>query len=217
MRSGHALLVVFCVSLLFPAYATAQPDEKYWGVQASFAPKWEVKDSFRPLFDADVVSISGSEFRIGFARGRTLGGEWGVSYVRKLVKDGSFALQSPDFEPSDRTTQGVTVSGVSIDKFSPSGTIKDRVQIGLTYGIGVGQAKGTVTERDIQSGDSRIIEAKQFFSPFGQEVKVVPLAELQLAVAVIAGPGFKMRASGGLNYPGTTTFTITGVYMFGAK
>jgi hypothetical protein len=34
--------------------------------------------------------IAGSEFRIGFVRGRMLGGDWGVSYVRKRVDDGSY-------------------------------------------------------------------------------------------------------------------------------
>lgn len=213
MRLDLSLLVAFGVCLALPAYSTAQPNKTYWGVQAQFAPKWEVKDSFKPLFDADAVDISGSEFRIGFVRGRTLGSDWGVSYVRKSLKNGSRATNS-DVE---RTTRNAIVSGVSIDKFSPFGTIRDRVQIGMTYGIGVGSAKGDVIERDLLTGGTGVIEAKHFFSPFGTDLQVVPLAEVQLAVAVIARPGFKIRASGGLNYPGITVFTIAGVYLFGEK
>ena len=37
------------------------------------------------------------------------------------------------------------------------------------------------------------------------------------AVAGIVTPALKVRASGGFNYPGTHSFSISGVYLFGAQ
>lgn len=44
-----------------------------------------------------------------------------------------------------------------------------------------------------------------------------PLGKVEAAVAVIAAPGLKIRASGGFNFPGYSVFRITGVYLFGAN
>jgi hypothetical protein len=51
----------------------------------------------------------------------------------------------------------------------------------------------------------------------GEELPVVPLGRLELAVAAIVMPGLKVRASGGINYPGVATFTVGGVYLFGER
>lgn len=209
----RSLVVAFVILLVTPMHAVAQSFNSRWGIQAGFVPSWTVPDVAKDLFDAETLTVEGSEFRIGFVRGRTLGGDWSVSYVQKWLDDGSFA-DSRDFT---RTTSGVTVRGVALDKFAPFGTIKERVQIGMIFGIGVGQASGVVRHLDKATGSTVDVEAKRFFSPMGQEIPVVPLARLELAVAAIVMPGLKIRASGGVNYPGVARITLGAVYLFGER
>lgn len=204
-----ALIVVTAV----PAPAFAQSLRTRWGLQATFTPSWSVPDAAKDLFSAESLKVEGRELRVGFVRGRTLGGDWGVSFVQKSLSDGSFA----DSTDVLRATRGVLVRGVAIDKFAAFGTIKERVQVGMILGIGVGTASGVVTERDKITGVDEQLEARHFFSPFEQEIPVVPLARLELAVAAIVAPGLKIRASGGVNYPGVATVTIGGVYLFGER
>jgi hypothetical protein len=40
---------------------------------------------------------------------------------------------------------------------------------------------------------------------------------VQAAVAVIVAPGLKVRFAGGIDFPGTNRFSISGVYLFGAR
>lgn len=208
-RVALALLVI----LATPMSAFAQSFNSRWGIQASFVPSWSVPDAAKPLFDADTLTVEGTEIRVGVVRGRTLGGDWGISYVQKWLDDGSFA-DSSDFT---RRTTGVTVRGVAIDKFAPFGTIKERVQVGIIFGIGAGQASGTVQQLDKHTGLTGEIDSKHFFSPMGEEIAVVPLARLELAVAAIVMPGLKIRASGGVNYPGVATISLGAVYLFGER
>ena len=58
-------------------------EEDRWGVHASFTPQWRAPDQFRYLVGADEVGDwTGSDYTIGFVRGRATGGEWGLSLVR---------------------------------------------------------------------------------------------------------------------------------------
>src|SRR5262245_32345667 len=93
-------LFVGLVTLLTPAAALAQNDEgpNRWGVAVSFAPSWKVPEGDSPFGKLAEVAltagdlgydVSGSDFRIGFVRGRHLQGDWGVSYVRRTFKEGS--------------------------------------------------------------------------------------------------------------------------------
>lgn len=210
---SRAVVIALAAVLLSASAASAQSFNSHWGIQASFAPSWTVPDSARVIFDADTLSVEGSEFRVGVVRGRTLGGDWGLSFVQKSLDDGSFT----DGEAVTRTARDVIVRGVAIDKFGVFGTIKERVQIGMIFGVGVGTASGSVTEFNKELDVSEEVEGKRFFSFMGEELPVVPLGRLELAVAAIVMPGLKVRASGGINYPGVATFTVGGVYLFGER
>ena len=94
-------------------------------------------------------------------------------------------------------------------------TIAQRVQIGMGFGGGIGWARGDVTQ--LSANGTETIEAKGQFSPFGGELDFVPLGKVDVGVAGILAPGMKIRASAGFNYPGTTVFKITGVFLFGAR
>lgn len=201
-------VIVFSSVALSPITTYAQ--DTYWGVAGEFTPRWESLDQLDVAYDADAFEIAGNTFRIGFVRGRTLGGEWGVSFVRKGVRDGSLIVRDGDlFTFRD----DVVMNGVEINKFAPFGTIKDRVQIGLIVGGGVAGVSGTAAG---PTGES--VEVERVFALAGDEdVGVHPLFRLELAGAAIVGAGFKIRVSGGFDWPGTAKFGIGGVYFFGER
>lgn len=205
MKKVVRVLVVSAVVLfLLPVSAAAQ--DSHWGLAVSFTPSWKAKDSVKVLFQADALDLSGSEFRAGVVRGRTLGGDWGLSFVRKTIKKGSVVDGD---EGRYVLGDSVTLTGGTLDKFAVFGTIKERVQIGMLLGIGAAQIKGTAVRDGVET-----VEAKEALRLAGQDIKFSPLARLELAVGVIVVEGFKIRASGGVNYPGYTTFSIGGVYFF---
>ncbi len=90
--------VVLCIVLVLAGSvsdAFAQSDRSVWGVSGSFAPKWTTPSEMAILFDTDTAAITGSEFRAGVVRGRPLGGDWGVSFVRKNFSDDSRLADTP--------------------------------------------------------------------------------------------------------------------------
>jgi hypothetical protein len=87
MSQHWAFMLVLMAVFIMPAPAVAQ--DSGWGVVVSVTPNWNVADRTKYFFGADEVSMEGSEFGIGIARGREQSGDWGVSYVRMSVDDGS--------------------------------------------------------------------------------------------------------------------------------
>jgi len=228
-----AFLLSLCL-LLAPAIAQAQ-SSSHWGVSGSVTPMWQVPTQLESLFGG-TVDVKGSDFSIGVARGRDLGGDWGVSFIRKTLKDRSRVeqidaecLSNGCFQSGTSIlTQGVTLTGVKVHKYVPFVTIKRRVQAGMNFAGGFGQFKGnlethefgvetifdprTNTRTGRQNVTTTIQPAKELVA-----VSRLPLADIQAAVAVIVAPGFKVRAAGGLNLPGYNVFNITAVYLFGAR
>jgi hypothetical protein len=193
--------------------------------------------------DAQSIDYEGSEFRIGLLRGSDLGGDWSVTYLQKNVKDTSVidSTYSGDFSGTGvplrqgslyligESNKPVKVRGIEGQKFSPLATIKNRAQIGLIFGGGIGWYQGTMTEhafdvdfaqgppptyRQIVTQTETVnqVEAKDIF-----QLEFVPLAKVELAAAAILAPGLKVRVSGGFNFPGTQVFSITVNYLFGAQ
>jgi hypothetical protein len=232
--------IVALVALgLFFAALPASAQESSWGVSGSFVPSWSVPAEnvvARALFNADSLHITGSEVRIGFVRGRTLGGDWGVSFVRRKLNDGSTVSSGvytdpsmPGVEQGDFTTlSNVEITGVEVHKFSPFATIARRVQVGLVFGGGIGSSKGELKTRSVfldyrfvgnrmvptAVETSETVDAKELVYPGNG---LVALGRLELAVAGIVAPGLKVRASGGMAFPGMHTFSIAAVYLIGAK
>jgi hypothetical protein len=228
---------IFLVSaLLVPAAATAQ-DRSGWGVVASFTPKqsWKIVEGLDEFIFSHEGSadLSSTDFSIGIARGRTRGGDWGVSFSRRSIADDS-RFQS-DTELCDATgctaaiseyylTRGVTFSALEVHKYVNFATIARRVQVGLNVAGGIGAFDGEL-ERHQFDFDFRVVNNQfvpvqiesveavpardiQGFSPF-------PLGRVEVAVGGILAPGLKLRVSGGFNFPGYTTIRVTGVYLFG--
>jgi hypothetical protein len=223
------------------APAEAQSSTPRWGVTGTFVPRWEVLSDLKVMWDdAQSVVYEGSEFRIGLLRGSDVGGDWSVSYVRKNVKIGSLidSTFSGDFGGTGvEYRQGslfvvdspVRIQGIEGQKFMPLATIKNRAQIGLIFGGGIGWYQGTMTERmfDVtfttgpaptfrqivtQTETVNQVEAKDVYL-----LEFVPLGRIEIAGAAILAPGLKVRVSGGFNFPATQSFSISLNYLFGPQ
>jgi hypothetical protein len=244
-------IFIGCVLGLLACTGTARAqDATRWGVSTSFVPTWTVPDNLKVVFggvpdpgaSASAFNVTGSEFRIGFVRGQDFGGDKGVSFVRKkFARDSRIAerniYNSFDFrgrpitvtEGFDYALDGVTLTGVEYDRFRPFATIKNRAQIGLYYGGGIGFLQGdargvrfdsTGTTSEVRPANALYPEDDKdvaLLNVAGVSLKPVPLAKFELAVAGIVAPGLKVRASGGFNFPGYQKASISVVYLFGSR
>lgn len=233
------MLVAIFLPGICAAQTPAQTDRSRWGVSASFTPNWRVpEDVGKNLFEEAPIDISGSEFKIGVVRGRDFGGDWGVSFVRRTVKDGStlgtssencFGIFGCGLQGRTYVYRDVRLTGVEVHKFVPFVTIKQRAQIGMNFAGGVGRFEGTADEYRynpfVTDSRGRIlsatnrqpvviagIEAKSLFI-----VQPVPLGKVEISVAGIVAPGFKVRVSGGFSFPSYPAVNVTGIYLIGRR
>ncbi len=246
-----AILSLLLILLSAPA-ALAQRDRLLvepsppaeWGVTFSFLPTWD----FRPvelseLAGADPENITGADGRttlkgstwsIGFARGRALGAEWGVSFVQQRIRKGSVIDRVYRYEclPGIPCAQGerltlsdVTVIGPEVHFYIPFATIRDRVQFGVILAGGAGAFRGTGIEDRIQTnccvapittdqtrleGDITEITNKIYFG----DVHYTFFGRGEPGVAVIASPRVRFFAGAGFHYPATTYFSVRATYFF---
>ena len=201
-------------------------------------PKWTVPARFNPLFDAQTsLDIQSTDFSIGIARGKDQSGDWSVSYFRKSFKDGSsvssvstdcgvFGTTACFLGGESRTLRGVTLTGVEALKFIPFVTIKRRLQIGAVVGGGVGTLSGTLENHSFfpeqipPFNRPNFRQAEQVTNEDAKELfplSVVPLFKAEVAASVLVVPGLKIRASGGLDFPGQNMFRLTATYLFGSN
>ncbi|MEQ1869304.1 MAG: hypothetical protein ABL961_04715 [Vicinamibacterales bacterium] len=159
-RIGIVVVAVVSVSTLTSRPVLAQSSkDSHWGLGASFTPTWTSRDDFREkIFSLEGEgSVEGTAFTIGVVRGSTAGGDWGVSFVKKPIKDGSGSVltQKDQFcanacttttTTETRATQSAFLQGVEFHWSKPFVTIKKRAQIGLNVGGGVAMPKGNILE-----------------------------------------------------------------------
>jgi hypothetical protein len=234
----HPTFVFFMVLMgsTPPSVLAQDANDSHWGLSASFTPVWTSDDEFREkiLNLEGEGTVEGTEFTIGFVRGSTGGGDWGVSYVRKPFKDGSGTIRIDEscFDTSCSTTtrrlvtQDVMVTGPEFHWFRPFGTIKGRVQIGINVGGGVGFVRGTIDQTTdfvnsftLPNGQVVVTSNRDVFSGPATDVmySIVPLIKAEAQGAIIVAPGFKIKIGGGLNFPSVATVRIGAVYLFGAN
>jgi len=240
--------VIFIVAFVVSTGSARAHDATRWGISGSFVPAWSIAKQLSNLLVAvdrdapsSAVEIRGSEFRLGFVRGQELGGDWGVSLVRKQFGRNSRVAQTdlfPLFDSRGRMVgetpygfsdglDGVTLTGVEYHRFKPFATIKQRVQIGVTYGGGVGQLAGRARGVEFDEQGTKPVERPVnglfdqgdvgLLSVADYTLKPVPLAKLELSLAGLIAPGLKVRASGGFNFPGYEVGNISVVYLFGSR
>lgn len=206
----------------------------HFGVIVTFSPPSDFQDKFKVLLDAEKVEARTQDFEIGMiVRGRQLGGDWGVSFIQKTYKDGSFAddrgqgcFQGNCFLEGDLDImRDVRLRGVSIHKFAPFVTIKRRAQVGLTFGGGVAQASGTLERhsfhaeflppnQSIQHETVSQVDARELFL---DGHKWIPIWKVEVAGTALIAPGLKVRVGGGINFTNYPAFSISGLYLIGAK
>lgn len=211
-----AALAAALALVILPGDATAQDGDSHWGVSFGFTPRWSATDSTMPVGvlwdDVDEIDLSGSELRVGIIRGSELGGDWGVSFVRRRFRDQS-VIDFTSAGDARYVTDGVGLTGVEIHKFSPFVTVAGAVQIGMEYGGGVGTFAGNAVAAN--RPDIGVVNVTDALREHG--IPIVPLARAELAAAIIAAPGLKVRIKGGLNFPGLQTFSVTLNYLFGSR
>lgn len=237
-RALLALMLFFA-----PAAAFAQePDpgrQSHWGVSGSLVPHWEFPRALADIWNLE-TDMTGAEFRIGVVRGSDLGGDWGVSFVRKTVSEESIVqlresacVQMPTGGPACargayHVTRDAGFRGVEGHLFMPLTTIKRRVQIGATFAAGIAEMQGTsdvfiehlvIDGTNATRNTDRLgtVPFKTTLQDLPQDWDVVPIGRVELAVAVLATPGFKIRMSGGVNFPGYHRIGVYAQYLVGAR
>jgi len=189
-----------------------------WGVNVALTPSWQSGPGVSALFGANQTDLHGSAVRIGFVRGVDVDGDWGLSFVNTTFAPNSTV--DTDVASCSRGTCGTFLrtvdkthmTGFEFHQFQPLRTWRERVQLGLIGGVGLGWIHGQVQKRTVtEAGDVQVsTDAGELYPP---SKSVVPLVRVELAVAGIIVPGFKIRASGGFGMPGYHTFNIAFVYL----
>ena len=198
------LVVIAAVTLCSPMNVQGQQlpffeeDEgpELWGVNASYTTRWVAPKEFRWLVAAESVDLQGVDYRIGFVRGRVLGGEWGLSYVNQMVDQGSEIALSRSF-PEDvvipscspeafnagdcgvfyETNSGLRLRGFELHRFIPFVTFSERVQVGMNIAGGGGWYRGTTRRRVVNLKDPQSATPDEFI---GESVSDVMGSELTL-------------------------------------
>lgn len=231
----HRGVLAVVILVLLPRLCLAQ-DASHWGVVGAVTPTWKVPAQLEVLFDG-TVDITGRDLSIGVARGRSPGGDWGVSFIHKRFKDGSrvestrqdcTSFSNGCFKDGDSvTTTGVAINGLEVHKYVPFATIHKRVQIGMNIARGFGKFSGVLERRTFRgepvtfnpgTGRPTGRQTETFTSEPASElipISVMPLLKLQAAVGVIAAPALKIRLQGGLDLPGYEYVSVVGVFLLG--
>jgi hypothetical protein len=231
------VLAALVNTIAFSAVPAHARDDKtsHWGGSVSFAPQWKAHEKLQEsLWAEGEGSIEGSEFTVGVVRGSTGGGEWGVSFVRKPVKNGTTITRLTEDSDSQflvRQThllvfQKVYLEGVEFHSFIPFVTLKNRVQIGINLGGGIARTRGriqetfdTLTQFRLQNGQvvTNTNTSSNTF-PAGEIVtKYQPLGKVEGQAAFILAPSVKVKVGGGLNMPSAASFRVGLVFLIGAK
>ncbi len=217
-----------------------------WAITGSLTPKWDLYPlGISVVADMEKEAItgpdgrstlSGSDWSIGFARGRAVSWDWGVSFVRTRIAKDSVIDRTFTFETSvpgpggqpvpitarvgERVTfRDVVVNGAEVHMYVPFVTFADRVQIGMMLAGGGGKFSGTVRSETydfdglVQSvgdveGDVSVADELFFEYPWTLTGRIEP------GIAIIISPRFKVRAGAGFHYPGTTRFSLGATYYF---
>ena len=212
---GRKIALVVVAMLTVASRAVAQDQ---WGVNIALTPSWQTGPGVQALFNADRIDLRGSDLRIGFVRGVDIDGDWGFSFVNT-----TFAANSTvdvDVAPCSRGTCGTflntvdrtRMTGFEFHQFQPFKTWRDRVQLGMIGAVGLGWMHGQVHKRTVTDASDveTLTDAGEIFPP---SKSVMPLVRVEVAVAGIILPGFKVRASGGFGMPGYHTFSIGFIYL----
>ena len=218
MRSLPIVTTVFLLTGSVPAHAQFLEDfeEKLWGVQVSFTPEWQSVDQAGKLLEFESFNMSGSDFAVGFARGRMRSGHWGLSLVRQRWQDVAICNESECFESNG----SAWLQGFAANWFVPFGSpfAGDRLQAGMHVDVGGGWFQGTARVSDVSvdgvpSGRAGEEVPATDLLPDRWKNIPVPLFRAEIAVAVTVAPGLKVIGSGGYGLPFKRRIGISVAYF----
>ena len=202
MRSPLILTAVLLLTGSVPASAQFLEDfeERLWGVQVSFTPEWRSVEQGGKILDFDRFDLSGSDFMVGFARGRMRSGHWGVSLLRQRWQEASICTASGCFESQD----SAWLQGFAANWFLPFGSpfAGDRVQAGMHVDLGGGWFHGTARVADVTVDGlpGEEVPANDMLPDRWKNIPV-PIFRAEVAVGVTVAPGLKIIGSGGYGLP----------------
>ena len=214
------LIVMASVMLLCGSPASAQFlerfEESHWGVQASITPEWRSADFVGDIFGADRFDLSGSDFTVGFARGRMQSGHWGVSFLRQEWREVSVCIERECYG----ATGSVRLRGIAANWFVPFGSpfAGDRLQVGMHVDVGAGWFQGTVRVDEVRGEGLPLTRLGVEVPAFellgdGWESVPLPLFRAEVAVAARVAPGLKLIGSGGFGFPFRRRIGISVAYF----
>ena len=218
MRSLPIVATVFLLTGSIPAHAQFLEDfeEKLWGVQVSFTPEWQSVDQAGKLLEFESLNMSGSDYTVGFARGRMRSGHWGLSLVRQRWQDVAVCTDSECFESNG----SAWLQGFAANWFVPFGSpfAGDRLQAGMHVDLGGGWFQGTARVADVSvdglpSGRAGEEVPATDLLPDRWKNIPVPLFRAEVAVAVTVAPGLKVIGSGGYGLPFKRRIGISVAYF----
>src|SRR5206468_5452963 len=93
-----------------------------------------------------------------------------------------------------RTVDSTRMTGFEFHQFQPFKTWRERVQLGMIGAVGLGWVRGHVYKRTVTDASDTETFAAEGGEIFPPSKSVMPLARIELAVAGIIVPGFKVRA-----------------------
>ena len=215
-------LLILTAVLLLTGHGTASAqfledfEERLWGVQFSFTPEWRSEELGGDLLNLPRLDISGSDFTVGFARGRLRSGHWGLSLLRQRWQEAAICTDSECFE----STGSAWLQGFAANWFLPFGSpfAGDRVQAGMHVDVGAGWLQGAVRVDEVSLDGAPLdrvgleIPAADVLPDPWSRVPV-PLFRAEVAVAVTVAPGLKVIGSGGYGLPFTRRFGVSVAYF----
>ena len=218
MRFPLILTAVLLLTGSVPASAQFLEDfeERLWGVQFSFTPEWQSVEQTEKILGFERFDLSGSDFTVGFARGRMRSGHWGVSLLRQRWQEAAICANSGCYD-----SQGsVWLQGFAANWFLPFGSpfAGDRVQAGAHVDLGGGWFQGTARIDDLtvdglpsdRAGEE--VPAADLLPDTFKNIPV-PLFRAEVAVAVTVAPGLKIIGSGGYGLPFKRRIGISVAYF----
>ncbi len=206
----------FALCSLWSASSALAQEESVWGVQASLTPEWRSIDFVRELLGAERLDLSGSDFMIGFARGRMRSGHWGVSFLGQEWRDAWVCGNTGCYGAAG----SLQLRGLAANWFVPVGSrfAGDRLQVGMYVDAGAGWFHGDVRLDEIHQGgplldDYSVGDVVPIHDVLDGWESALPLFRAEVAVAVIVAPGLKVIGSGGWGFPFRRRIGISVAYF----
>lgn len=241
MRIRQTSVVVLAVIALAASVSAQTNEESTFGIQASLGPQWQILPGVKQLFGSD-INLTGREVRVGIVRGRTLGGDWGVSYSHNKIDNTSVIQASSGLCGGYPTTQyykcfdtgtsyrlyNVSFDGLEVHKFVPFVTIAERLQIGMNIAGGVAWVKGSAEKKVTTVQEVNEMPTRTYYVPvetistvivadvLKEEggLSIIPSARVEAVVAIIVARGLKLKASAGIGALGYSRFNLGVTYLF---